>query len=195
MSTGDLRLNSIDRFRKSSDRLILEQHGHCEVPAGCGGVVLRWRNPDAGCPVVFACAAMAKVDLIVNGQRVASRAILPWGENTIAVRLSEVQPDFPFLMTTMHDVPGNSGSRNMIPGGSTSADGTWKVSQSESDGWYMPDFVDADWQGLQEFNQNFPTENRWRFDGLVRHGAQPLRLPVNSTTVFVRTKLVIQKGL
>ena len=43
----ELRLNSLDRFRKQSPRLVLEEHGHCEVPAGCGGVVLRWRNPFA----------------------------------------------------------------------------------------------------------------------------------------------------
>jgi hypothetical protein len=45
--SDDLRLNSLDRFRKQSPRLVLEEHGHCEVPAGCGGVVLRWRNPFA----------------------------------------------------------------------------------------------------------------------------------------------------
>jgi sulfatase modifying factor 1 len=27
---------------------VLEAHSHCEVPAGCGGVVLQWRNPSAG---------------------------------------------------------------------------------------------------------------------------------------------------
>ena len=38
------QLNSLSRFRKQPGRLVLEEHGHCEVPAG-GGVVLRRRNP------------------------------------------------------------------------------------------------------------------------------------------------------
>ena len=43
MDERELRLNSI-RFDKQSPRLTLEEHSHCEVPAGCGGVVLRWRQ-------------------------------------------------------------------------------------------------------------------------------------------------------
>ena len=43
----DLRLNELQRYRKTSSRLALEVHSHCEVPAGCGGVVLRWRRPGA----------------------------------------------------------------------------------------------------------------------------------------------------
>lgn len=46
MPDRELKLNSISRFSKQSPRLVLEEHGHCEVPAGCGGVVLRWRGAD-----------------------------------------------------------------------------------------------------------------------------------------------------
>src|SRR5213075_3290995 len=42
--TRDLKLNPL-RYTKQSSSLVLEQHSHCEVPAGCGGVVLRWRDP------------------------------------------------------------------------------------------------------------------------------------------------------
>lgn len=38
----DLRLNTLHRFAKRSERLTLLEYSHCEVPAGCGGVVLRW---------------------------------------------------------------------------------------------------------------------------------------------------------
>ncbi|HEX8699439.1 MAG TPA: hypothetical protein VF815_11425, partial [Myxococcaceae bacterium] len=44
---GDLRLNELNRYRKTSGKLALEVHSHCEVPAGCGGAVLRWRRPGA----------------------------------------------------------------------------------------------------------------------------------------------------
>jgi len=45
--SDDLRLNELQRYRKTSSRLALEVHSHCEEPAGCGGVVLRWRRPGA----------------------------------------------------------------------------------------------------------------------------------------------------
>src|SRR5262245_31746736 len=50
MSNDDLRLNSLGRFRKSTSRLTLEAYSSCEVPAGCGGVVLRWRR--SGAPIL-----------------------------------------------------------------------------------------------------------------------------------------------
>jgi hypothetical protein len=43
MADRELDLNTI-RAIKQSPGLVLEEHGHCEVPAGCGGVVLRWRR-------------------------------------------------------------------------------------------------------------------------------------------------------
>jgi hypothetical protein len=46
--SGEQRLNSLDRFRKQPGRLVLEEHSHCQVPAGCGGGVLRRRNPQEG---------------------------------------------------------------------------------------------------------------------------------------------------
>src|SRR5437763_2980929 len=50
--SDEQQVNSLERFRKRSGRLVLEEHGHCEVPAGCGGVVLRWRNPLATIPLI-----------------------------------------------------------------------------------------------------------------------------------------------
>src|SRR5687768_6072864 len=52
VSDHDLKLNGLSRYAKESPRLVLEEYGHCEVPAGCGGVVLRWRNPDQPIPMV-----------------------------------------------------------------------------------------------------------------------------------------------
>ncbi len=51
--SDELKLNTIGRFVKRSPCLALEQHNHCEVPAGCGGVVLRWFNPSRGIPILF----------------------------------------------------------------------------------------------------------------------------------------------
>ena len=61
MPDRELKLNSISRSSKQSPRLVLEEHGHCEVPAGCGGVVLRWRGHDDPIPVKLSpqCASNA----------------------------------------------------------------------------------------------------------------------------------------
>src|SRR5262245_59385715 len=64
---ADQKLNSLDRFRKQSDRLVLEEHSHCEVPAGCGGVVLRWRNPFAALPLLVYLYSPGKTELSLDG--------------------------------------------------------------------------------------------------------------------------------
>jgi hypothetical protein len=64
----ELELNSIDRYVKSSPAFVLEEHSHCEVPAGCGGVVLRWRNPATSVPV--------RLQVWVGGTGGSCRALL-----------------------------------------------------------------------------------------------------------------------
>ena len=44
----DLKLN-----RMGKKGLVLEEYSHCEVPAGCGGVVIRWARSDAPAEVRF----------------------------------------------------------------------------------------------------------------------------------------------
>src|SRR5690348_5265123 len=85
------RLNSIDRFRKQSDRLVLEAHGHCEVPAGCGGVILRWRNPNALQSAVLSFYAPVRADLFLDGQPPGrGRVDLTVGRHVLAVALENV---------------------------------------------------------------------------------------------------------
>lgn len=57
----DLKINTLYALSKYSPGLVLEEHGHCEVPAGCGGVVLRWRDPAAGTPAVLSVACKGNV--------------------------------------------------------------------------------------------------------------------------------------
>jgi hypothetical protein len=44
----DLKINTLHRFTKHSPNLILQEYSHCEVPAGCGGVILRWSDRAQG---------------------------------------------------------------------------------------------------------------------------------------------------
>lgn len=61
-------LNSLNRFRKQSAKLVLEEHGHCEVPAGCGGVILRWRNPLVSRTVRVFCYTPNEAKLFMDGE-------------------------------------------------------------------------------------------------------------------------------
>lgn len=49
----DLELNTIDRYQKRSDRLVLESYSSCDVPLGCGGSLLRWVDPEQALPLVL----------------------------------------------------------------------------------------------------------------------------------------------
>jgi hypothetical protein len=72
--SDDLRLNELQRYRKTSGRLALKVHSHCEVPAGCGGVVLRWRRPGAPIGIALFSYVSGSVEL---GQRSGDARKLP----------------------------------------------------------------------------------------------------------------------
>lgn len=49
----DLVVNDLSRYEKSSARLVLEDYSSCEVPAGCGGGILRWIDPREALPLTL----------------------------------------------------------------------------------------------------------------------------------------------
>jgi hypothetical protein len=88
----DLRLNTLNRFAKRSPRLTLEEHSHCEVPAGCGGVVLRWVNPEKGREVLVSCAVggenpsvLAQID---GAPLESARAMLTYGPHVLGLEIA-----------------------------------------------------------------------------------------------------------
>ncbi|MCA9573543.1 MAG: hypothetical protein KC656_37160, partial [Myxococcales bacterium] len=83
-----LRLNTLNRFRKHSPRLLLEEYSHCEVPAGCGGVVLRWIDPQTALPMLARTVAPEGRDpeLFVDGRALSSaRFDLSPGPHALAI--------------------------------------------------------------------------------------------------------------
>ena len=81
------KLNGPDRYRKRSPRLVLEEHSHCEVPAGCGGVVLRWINADREITVqIRLYATVEGATLTIDGAAPpSSRALLARGDHVLAI--------------------------------------------------------------------------------------------------------------
>ena len=72
MADRDLKLNSLARYAKRSPDLILEELSQCEIPAGCGGVVLRWWNPKQGVPVTIWVHSQGGREMGLDGRPVSS---------------------------------------------------------------------------------------------------------------------------
>ena len=81
MARRRFRLNSLSRYTKKSDRLVLDTYS-----AGCGGIVLRWRDPNEGMPIRFNLAATSMTELYLDGQPIERATILAPGEHVMAIR-------------------------------------------------------------------------------------------------------------
>src|SRR5690349_11986127 len=91
MAERDLKLNSLGRYGKSRSRLILEEHSHCEVPAGCGGVVLRWRNPNSGLLFIFHFFGTGKGTILLDGKPLTSgRPLVSFGEHVLSLTVTNI---------------------------------------------------------------------------------------------------------
>ena len=81
MARRRFRLNSLSRYTKESDRLVLDSYS-----AGCGGIVLRWRDPNEGMPIRFNLAATSMTELFLDGQPIKRATIMAPGEHVMAIR-------------------------------------------------------------------------------------------------------------
>jgi hypothetical protein len=173
----DLRLNELRRYRKTSSRLALEVHSHCEVPAGCGGAVLRWRRPDAPVGIsLFSYVSGSFQGPFLDGKAFEEqRMMLAPGEHVLS-----------FIV----DKPGNEGfllmRANLNPHIDTAqrhealsqADGHWRAATREPpEGWQLPGFDSPDFVPLVEKKVPEPKGNdSWIWQSLQRD-AKGLGLP------------------
>jgi hypothetical protein len=153
MSSGH-DLNSLSRFRKQAGRLVLEEHSHCEVPAGCGGVVLRWRNPLAAVPLALHLYTPVPAACYLDRADVRTgRVDLAPGRHVVGFALENVNLSAGLILfAATHDSPRTQGS---LPARVTefplqvltAADGTWKctLSKPASHDWKAPAFDDSAW--------------------------------------------------
>jgi hypothetical protein len=196
----ELKLNSLSRYSKESPLLILEEHGHCEVPAGCGGVVLRWRDPRAGVPLIMRMYVEGECTLLLDGQSPpAARSIVPFGEHVLGFVVSGFDPAYLVLMFTAADEPPSRSSR---PGSfllATAADGTWRytVDRPDGEGWLHAGFDDGDWSELEERAERRPPEDpdrdyaRYRVGRLADAGAVGLGVARDAPRVWIRREFTL----
>jgi len=154
--SDEQQLNSLSRFRKQSGRLVLEEHSHCEVPAGCGGVVLRWRNPYAALPVSIHIYSAAPATCSFDGVEVQiGRMDLAIGLHVLALAIETVDLSAGLISFVLRHEPkdyqrGKTAQTVDRPLNVLSAaDGSWKYSLSiPAVEWTSVSFDDRDWQGL-----------------------------------------------
>jgi hypothetical protein len=205
MSDDALRLNSIGRFSKSSPEYVLEEHSHCEVPAGCGGAVLRWRNPKRNVPVGLWSYSPAQATLLLDGATpTSSRPLLPYGEHVLAWTLTECDPSYALLYFAAFYDPQRSGQEQyrwppkQEPNLLTAADTTWRYMVTPPpDGWELPGFDDQSWSSLTS-RPAPPLSDPKREPFQLRHlreiGAEGLGIDTDVTTAWVRKVMVLTFG-
>ncbi len=195
----DLKLNSLDRYRKQSPRLILEEHSHCEVPAGCGGVVLRWNNPDRALPVRFRWLKPKGSELWIDGAVPDSSCpLLARGNHVLAMKIKATRGQALFILTAAYDESdfGRQVSRKLglTWNMASQADGTWRASAAAPAGdlWKDDPFDDSMWRPLVELPWvPDPKQGDWELKQMRAKGAVGLGLPDAGGMVWVRKRFRI----
>lgn len=189
------RVNALSRFSKKS-RLVLEAHSHCEVPAGCGGVVLQWSSPDDGAPIaVRVLSPFSLSELYLDGARVTgSRVRRPAGPRTVAMMLSEgrekVAAPWVMVQLTRHVEPG----ANERIAAACSGTAEWRFSaEAPPSDWASAGFNDAAWRPLGATRVELSTLNAWQrpgFQELLDEGTRPLAFAV-APRVWLRARFLL----
>ena len=99
MADEDLKLNNLPRFSKSSRRLVLREYSNCEVPAGTGGVVFRWKKSDN--PVAFEMLLFipGEFELLIDGTPSQSACpLLERGEHVLSLIISNFKSKYGLLL-------------------------------------------------------------------------------------------------
>lgn len=191
--SDDLRINRLQRYEKQSDRLVLEEHS-----AGCGGILLRWRDPNEGEPIRFDVVASGEAELFVDGVELESpRTILKRGEHLLAIRVTrESQQPRMFAATAYYDVqPAARGYDVTIPSLTTGNTG-WLMHSGDSDqerlDWTQPDFDDSNWTTpLETEVPGRGYDELWRYRMLVQRGVKALSIP-DTPELWIRKPFSIQ---
>lgn len=209
MPDRDLKLNSLSRFSKKSPRLVLEEYSHCEVPAGCGGVVLRWRKPEAPIPMKIHVGAFNGFsrNRTLDGKEDLGNPKIPvsYGKHVLAIEINNFKPDH--AIEFMYSELNEDYVRILKPEGETTIlslpDDTWRFTLDTPDiKWQDPDYDDSHWSPLVQMTTHadprFGDMSNWT-KRIADKGAIPLGLDMDNTTIrekverLLTTENVVEK--
>jgi hypothetical protein len=202
---SELPLNSLDRFRKRSARLILEAHDSGDAPVGCGGILLRWRNPHTAVPLLVAVYSPGKARLFLDGTEVENTGVdLAPGPHQLALGLDEASSRhilFAFAAISAnesgHEKP--TGLEEAVFRLVSTTDRTWLASLDEPPpNWTGADFDDAGWfaldRALPQPALNWDAPGAYEAHTCIHQGAAFLGLPEQvrgRQRVWVRKRFVV----
>lgn len=187
MNEDQLSLNSLSRFSKQSGLLHLEEHGHCEVPAGCGGVVLRWYNPATSIPLLLRLFCAGKASVFIDGTvPTSARPLVVPGRRILTIEVSEASHEQALIMfAAVYDrrasqkLPEEARCAVL-----SAADGSWffTVTPPRDDTWRVSDADMIGWEPMIELPIDVPDRKqawqRWySFEQLTKVGARALGIP------------------
>jgi len=186
----ELRLNSVDRYVKSSPHFVLEEHGHCEVPAGCGGVVLRWRDPAAAVPVRLqlwiGSAEERRVEL--DGARLQSgRPLLAPGRHVLTIAAVAGPGPIQLLFSAHADIAGNP----LVLVSQPAPSWRWSNVEPSAAAWTAVDFDDTSWSPMTSGELTAEESDSYPVKRLLEVDAAPLTAVVPSGRLWIRTVLVV----
>ncbi len=202
MSDRDLRLNSVSRYSKESSRLVLEEHGHCEIPAGCGGVVLRWFNPLRAMPLEFWAYVNGEKEFTLDGKSLKSaRPLVEYGEHVLTFVISGFDVKAGIFMFAAVDESKAKNKSSVTDEPVQRAeilsndDGSWRYTliPPSDDAWMRVGFDDTTWKPLAHRPVPEPTKvdakSYWH-DQLIKLGAKGLGIEKGTpiTNMFHRPR-------
>jgi len=165
----DLRINTLNRFEKYSARLVLREYSHCEVPAGCGGVVLRWVDPSAGLPVVIRVTSTVPCETWLDGAPVTSRGYVRTGPHVLSLRTTSAETALLAIKIGL-DAPGED--RDILAGRPallvrwTDPGAGWTALDAAEDEFGPAAHASA------RARAEAPDWARWRFDRTIDEGGR-----------------------
>jgi hypothetical protein len=171
----DLRINTLHRFAKHSPRLILEEYSHCEVPAGCGGVVIRWLDPVVGLPASLRMIG-PRATLWLDGVEVAtSRLPIQPGVHVLAAEVSTDKPDVVALELYFRGEPRG---RDIIA--------AWRHAPATA----APGAFDDTWPAAVPAPEERLAALRWRrgIDDAIAHGQLAVAIEPGTTRLRARVE-------
>jgi hypothetical protein len=203
---SEQQLNSLSQFRKRSPRLLLEEHCGCEVPAGCGGVVMRWRNPMQARPLRVHLYTAAESFAWIDGEALSvGRLDLCPGRHVLAVEIGEVDRAAGLLMAVLqhdsHEKPPDDVPPGVIEPPLcvlSSADGSWLFSlQQPAESWRALDFDDSAWlplvdQPIPEIGWGQPYGYQWQ--SCHQANSAGLGIPRSHEDVSSRGRVWVRKA-
>ena len=205
MTKQDKKLNSLSRYEKRSPRFVLEEHGHCEVPAGCGGAVLRWVDARRAEPLHLRLLATGDASLTIDGVAPeSSRPLVEYGDHVIGVRLARSgSRPLVVMFACVRDAWKVGGGE--YEGGErpaffvTTDDDTWRCTTDEpgDDSWMLPGFDDAHWRAMvpRDLVEAGGEDMRddYRVESLLGLGAHGVGAPEEADRVWVRRAFTLPR--